>query len=186
MSLVAHMKCQSRTWKSHVAYTNEEPSLMFEYVAEEEKTHGPQMIEMRRRVMLHIWMSHDAHMNEPCHTWTIQVIYHIWCVKVTYHIWYVTNTTRRICDLHVHIWAMSNMDDSSHIYVTWRVVSHTCERIVTHRSAIEKSVSEWAQIWSCVDSKVMSCCCNSFVYREHHTVTHCNTLQHTATHCNTL
>ena len=159
---------------------------MFEYVAEEEKTHGPQMIEMRRRVMLHIWMSHDAHMNEPCHTWTIQVIYHIWCVKVTYHIWYVTYTTRRICDLHVHIWAMSNMDDSSHIYVTWRVVSHTCERIVTHRSAIEKSVSEWAQIWSCVDSKVMSCCCNSFVYREHHTVTHCNTLQHTATHCNTL
>jgi len=95
------------------------------------------------------------------------------------------------------------------IFVKRRVVLHTCTRFVTHRSAIEKSVSEWAQIWSCVHSKVMSCfhyfckrdicqiwscvhskvmscSCNSFVYREQHTATRCYTLQHTATHSKTL
>ena len=151
-----------------------------------------------------MWL--ESSIYEPCQIWTIHVTY----------IYVIIFVKRRV--VYIYMWHESSIFDIhicdicsyfSLIFVKWRVVLHTCTRFATHRSAIEKSVSEWAQtwwcvhskvmscfhyfckrdicqIWSCVHSKVMSCSCNSFVYREQHTATRCYTLQHTATHSKTL
>jgi len=87
-------------------------------------------------VMSHIWMSHAAHMNESCHTYE-WVMPHIWLSHVTH----MTESCRTYEWVMSHVWMshVTHMNESCHTYETCNgcIESTSCCSISFASSKIE-------------------------------------------------
>jgi len=122
MSHVTFMNESCHEWMSHVTRMNKEACHTYESgmwrSCMRYATHMNASCHTHKRVMSHIWTSHDAPllrlMIDTCHTYSINESWHMYkkvishISKVTSHMW-MRHVTRAHAACHTYEWCMSFM-----------------------------------------------------------------------------